>query len=74
MNITQFWQPIATAPKDGTEIVLLGSLPSTPKKLRSTIGKWCDKEEDSPAWVKGWPWSSPGYSDEFLPTHWAPLP
>lgn len=65
------WQPIETAPKDGTAI-LLGS------RGGSWIGKWL------PVYVSGYrpdnPWSSLMLNHDHMgekwcvPTHWMPLP
>jgi hypothetical protein len=42
------WQPIETAPKDGSDIIL-GALPQThdgkPVPVRVTIGRWPSEEE-----------------------------
>lgn len=79
------WQPIETAPKDGTEIILFcpqgdGTTGST---FRLTSGSWfippllgtvSDPEVDEqepPAWLS---WDG-GFSEEtMMPTHWMPLP
>jgi len=56
------WQPIETAPKDGTEIRLLGRI------KKEYIGHW-DKEFSV--------WSVRPHSEGFfviMPTHWMPLP
>jgi len=66
------WQPIETAPKDGTEILLFGSLESSPKAMPH-IGMemiyfgFFDKK------------SGAFYSEIFdawfpKPSHWMPLP
>lgn len=70
------WMPIETAPKDGTKIALLGTLASNPGfGIRACVSRWCEHDE-APYHLRGggWPWSSPGLSDRFLPTHWQPLP
>jgi hypothetical protein len=70
------WQQIETAPKDGTYVVLVGKCksdwPNAPR--RSCISRWCEKVEDSPFYIEGWPFASPGFCDVFLATHWMPLP
>lgn len=70
------WRPIETAPKDGTRVVLLGTLASNPDfGVRACVSQWCeDGAEPYHLRGGGWPWSSPGLSDRFLPTHWMPLP
>lgn len=79
------WQPIGTAPKDGTVIILFGN-------GRVTAGHWepekwpvaaeyCGKTgeylgqyetgECIPAW---WYSEDGGFADDSPPTHWMPLP
>jgi hypothetical protein len=63
------WQPIETAPKDGTE--LLGYQPA-----RATIAaaiyvmRWEDRGISGPAWYES---ESEG-QERFFPTHWMRLP
>ena len=62
LETTTTWQPIKTAPKDGTEIRLLGRI------KKEYIGHW-DKEFSV--------WSVRPHSEGFfviMPTHWMPLP
>lgn len=55
------WQPIETAPKDGT-VILIGA------HLGIDIGLWAD-------WLNGWiDEAQSGYHDPNWPTHWMPLP
>jgi hypothetical protein len=68
MNESNSWQPIDTAPKDGTEILLL-----TGHGMK--IGAWYDdfySKKPKPYWT--W-WD---YSKIIMrrnqPTHWQPLP
>jgi hypothetical protein len=71
------WQPIATAPKDGTKVVLLGYVGGDAhgRPLRACIGQWHDPETEPPNLMcAGWLWTSPGYTDRMEPTHWMPLP
>jgi len=73
------WQPIGTAPKDGTKIVLLGALrnddgPNHPHRLRACVSAWISDHSKSPAWIEGWYFTAPGFSGAFDPTHWQPLP
>ena len=65
------WQPIETAPKDGTEVIVYG--------IR--LGDW-GYTEDKPDWtgaryINGH-WTetkpTPRYCNGFKPTHWLPLP
>ena len=73
---TTGWQPIETAPKDGTAILLhIDWEPLT------VVGYWGKGQRDhdgipddgSPRWRVKWDQSdiAPGYSE---PTHWAPIP
>lgn len=74
--MTGNWQPIDTAPKDGTPVLLFG----TRDKGRSgepawLTARWCkvwDGEED-------WHWLEGADREDdsrilFEPTHWMPLP
>jgi hypothetical protein len=68
------WLPIESAPKDGTELVLLGTIYDDDyQRLRSCVGRW-HEEADAPAFTVGWQFSSPGYVAQFVPTHWMKLP
>ena len=55
------WQPIATAPKDGTEVILYD-----PAWTRATTGIW---DEHAGFWCYG-----DDYWFKAKPTHWQPLP
>jgi hypothetical protein len=58
------WQPIETAPKDGTEMLLYSPVDGV-KSSHFEGGVW-----------QGFPWRSP-ISRDFQaakPTHWMPLP
>lgn len=75
------WQPISTAPKDGTTVILAGD-------GRVTCGEWCKPSETprikyvngfapEPEWDEWDPfWSSHdgGFTEEHPPSHWMPLP
>lgn len=72
------WQPIETAPKDGTRVIVY-----EPHGVHSRAGRRkvcsCDKVTESywhqpgnPA-VEGF-WTSPMGQVRFKPTHWQPLP
>lgn len=75
------WQPIETAPKDGTE-VLLGALgrvtygywlmPSDKPRIKYEDGFAPEEvwEEFEPCWMS---WDG-GFSEDSPPTHWQPLP
>ena len=57
--MTHEWQPIETAPKDGTDILFFGS----------RNGVWFGRYNPAP---KGWCLGLP--TDGESPTHWMPLP
>lgn len=62
------WQPIETAPKDGTVILLSDS-------IETTCGYWgapvsVFKRPDQ--WLSYWPMKKSAIGS--LPTHWMPLP
>lgn len=72
----ELWQPIGTAPKDGTWILLYD-----PEKNVAVGGCWHTEEEinNSNAYEPGWSWwtSDEDYvmwDDGNEPTHWMPLP
>jgi hypothetical protein len=75
------WQPISTAPKDGTWIVVVGPIhdsdaPTFRGHPRACVSRWFREEDfrESPAYAPGWCYSAPGYSSTIQPTHWMPLP
>ncbi len=57
------WQPIESAPRDGTHVVLYGD----PGQLRPFVGRYYE----SPAWRSGWLDADDVFNH---PTHWMPLP
>lgn len=69
------WQPIATAPKDGTRIVLANA-------GAVDVGSWCDEvvpAKESGVEIEcglpeGWYGMTEFYPDDRCPTHWMPLP
>ncbi len=69
------WQPIDTAPKDGTEVLLF--IPNWNNDVK--IGNWCDTVEldygkvrrDRKYWYAG---HSYGMAPDPKPTHWMPIP
>ena len=75
------WQPIETAPKDGTKIlVCLEDLPRRPldadqwRSRRTTAYFLREDPEDPGDWVlavPSWAWV---HDDDCVPTHWMPLP
>jgi hypothetical protein len=74
------WQPIASAPKDGTAVFVYvkgDSLYPTAAQFKSRA--YWEKEYGDPEYMaEGWYWSF-GYPDDFHeeviePSHWMPLP
>lgn len=63
---THRWQPIETAPKDGTEIVTLGWERGLPVH---TVCAWDALEDEN-----GWSTECGTEPIGFSPTHWMPLP
>jgi Lar family restriction alleviation protein len=62
------WQPISTAPRDGTEVLLWFSGPETATPHGRKIGRWSGR-------VHGFPWNCGASSfPADAPTHWQPLP
>ena len=62
------WQPIDTAPKDGTAILIWPAKSSfTGDDTISYVVRWND-------WKQGWIEASGEEYDTFYPTHWMPLP
>jgi hypothetical protein len=64
------WQPIETAPKDGTHIVAFAARGSNGKPRRSRRGCFANVAHFEPGW--GWLTSPSDY--QIVPTHWMPLP
>lgn len=62
------WQPIETAPKDGTNIILC-------QGARVTAGEWYSDrgDEDRDGW-EGWMSQDGGFADDDPPEYWMPLP
>ena len=58
------WEPIETAPKDGTAILVCGRYPHYRKELAIIRIQWWDTQTDK--------WAN--VSDPIIPTHWMPLP
>ncbi len=71
------WQPIETAPKDGTEVILFHppeNYQGIEYPARVTAGSWIEWDE-TPECDGGSIWMSlDGGFREDTPTHWLPLP
>lgn len=66
------WQPIATAPKDGTRILVVCEFAG---KRDVTVVRWCDSP--APAGPFGrftWREMQDSALAERIPTHWMPIP
>jgi hypothetical protein len=57
------WQPISTAPRDGTRILLATTYPKARHKI--IVGSWFAKWNEWQSVPGNWP---------FRPTCWQPLP
>jgi hypothetical protein len=69
------WQPIESAPKDGTEVLLFEFLPHHEPMVR--VGYWEENGTDLHSGadgISGWSLVGEGYIGEIEPTHWMPLP
>jgi hypothetical protein len=74
------WQPIETAPKDGTNVfVCVPTDSSFPTAAFYLTSAYCEEEYGDPDYMEeGWYWA-PGYPSDFHeypinPTHWMPMP
>lgn len=80
-TVTEGWQPIETAPKDGTQILICGGTchedwPENARPFKGVcIAEWDDFYSDE---KEACPWQGPQWAhDEYRwhrPTHWQPLP
>ncbi len=61
------WQPISTAPKDGTQVLAFARGDHMPEFYG--VAQWAEANPDFPRTVAGWFWP---YA--IRPTHWMPLP
>lgn len=64
------WQPISTAPKDGTHVVIYAPRRSDGKPRRSRRGCMANVAH----FESGWGWSTSPGEYQVQPTHWMPLP
>lgn len=82
------WQPIETAPKDGTDVLIWKDMGDTPvvhiawyrsKEEWEDSGKYCGFCETIEEWEGWWSYTENSVSQSKLdghhaPTHWMPLP
>lgn len=71
------WQPIETAPRDGTKILVCRRFPFD--CWHYDVAKWAIKREHISGWAKKVGEYSERYDEnwewfEIRPTHWMPLP
>ena len=64
------WQPIETAPRDGTHVVVFAPRRADGGRRRSRRGCLASVAH----YENGWGWLSSPSDYQLLPTHWAPLP
>src|SRR5688500_6512817 len=76
------WQPVETASKDGTEIVVYGPIfyawnadrsPDISERRYSCVSRYY-AEGERPLTPEGWLFGAPGIQTSIYPTHWMPLP
>ena len=68
------WQPIETAPKDGTAVLVY---PPTWRERTASVAVWDNDEyarKPRPYWRRDDDMGKVTYSRERPPTHWMPLP
>jgi hypothetical protein len=65
--IEQDWQPIETAPRDGTQVLLIARYPTNVAWSDQYHSWWYTRAVTEDVHWARWPHS-------FLPTHWRPLP
>ena len=62
------WQPIETAPKDGTNVLLVN------RKGNMATGLWRGRGVMAGWWLRGGNGPNVFFNDHHGPTHWMPLP
>lgn len=68
------WQPIETAPKDGTAILVF---PPSSSAMQASIAKWDEDKyanKPIPYWRRMDALGKKTFSRSLPPTHWMPLP
>lgn len=79
------WQPIETAPRDGTALLLYDEGIGTRRRFAAqgtdcAVGSWGSTLDSGPGWLSDLgepvePYGSPEIDYTFLyPSHWMPLP
>jgi len=75
--MTSEWQPIETAPKDGTWIIVFGGITGDDEEDRSfAVAQWSNLLNGGttdPRWMFAW-YDGGYYGQYYDPTHWMPLP
>ncbi len=62
------WHPIETAPKDGTNVLLVN------RKSNIAAGLWQGQGERAGWWLRGGNEPNVFFNNHHGPTHWMPLP
>lgn len=74
MSEREKWQPIETAPKDGSTIILWGKYHSEPVTAAwAPRGKWASRW-DGVTVIEAQGDTYTDYAEPTAPTHWRPLP
>lgn len=67
------WQPIETAPKDGTVVEVRFARPWVHTDRRGETQDWCCKARYEARVFGGWKAADNGQSFSWEPTHWRPI-
>jgi len=68
------WEPITTAPRDGSWILLRGVTGYINRPYRVCVGKWYPDYHAHSPWQESEGRDFTEYGDDDQPTHWMPLP